>query len=46
MLNFDTGKVAMQINKLKNKLPIYWSKYILTKIGQLEEIAGFSFAEI
>jgi hypothetical protein len=46
ILKFNTNRVAMQINKLKNKLPIYWSKYILTKIGQNEQIAGFGFVEI
>jgi hypothetical protein len=46
LLNFTDGKVALVINELKNKIPIYWTKFVLTKIGQTDKIAGFGFTEI
>ena len=46
LLKFNTDKVALQINKLSEKIDIHWTKYILTKIGQENTIAGFNFAEL
>jgi len=46
LFKFDTQKIANQTRKIQGKVDIYWTKYILTKIGQEEEIAGFGFAEI
>ena len=45
-LKFDTNKVAFSIKILSKSLPIYWSNYIFTKIGQNDSIAGFNKKEI
>ena len=46
LFKFNTERVAYQIQKLQGKIDIFWSKYVLTEIGQEDTIAGFGFTEI
>jgi hypothetical protein len=44
-IHFDTSRVSFTINKFCSKYNIYWTKYIITKIGQHNELAGYGIPE-
>lgn len=44
-LCFDTNRVSRSIQQFCSNFNIYWTKYIITKIGQEDELAGYGEIE-
>lgn len=44
-IEFNANRVSFSIKKFSETNDVYWTKYIITKIGQDDDLAGYGFAE-